>query len=70
MSAEYETATKELTEIRLESATIAMRKEGENGRDEYNISYKKAEGGTTYTCSVCGQLLVLGKQLSTKPDQR
>jgi hypothetical protein len=30
MSAEYKTATKELTDIRLESATIAVRKEGMN----------------------------------------
>ena len=60
MSTEYGTATKELTDIRLESATIATAKEGGDGRDEYNI-YKRSKGRTTYTCSVRGQLLILGK---------
>ena len=49
----YGTATNELTDIRLESATIAMAKEGRDGRDEYSISTKEAEeggggGGGTY----------------------
>ena len=47
---------RELTDIRLESATIATEKES-GGINEMNIIFKRR---TIYTCRMRGQLLILG----------